>query len=180
MISSWIRNAIQLFIDMPKARVISPFRGQHDHDHCQVSAIETAEAECARKGLKLTELRRQVLEIIWSSHNPIGAYDILQQLQSKGHKPAPPTAYRALDFLVSAKLVHRLESMNAFIGCPSPEASHQCQFYICQQCGHTAELHSEAVAQAIESGAEQLGFIHNEPVIEVHGTCKACSKKEPS
>jgi Fur family zinc uptake transcriptional regulator len=104
----------------------------------------------------------------------------LQQLQNKGHKPAPPTAYRALDFLVSAKLVHRLESMNAYIGCPSPGANHQCQFYICERCGHAAELHSEAVSQAIESGAQQLGFIHNQPVIEVHGICQACAKPTPS
>ena len=163
---------------MAKARVISPFHGQHDHDHCQNSAMIAAEAECRKQGLKLTSIRRQVLEIIWSSHNPIGAYDVLQQLQAAGHKPAPPTAYRALDFLVSANLIHRLESLNAYIGCPSPQSQHECLFFICQTCGHTAELHSDEVNTAIAKGAETLGFKHKEPMIEVHGKCKRCTDGE--
>ena len=158
-----------------KARIISPFHGQHDHASCQHSALEMAEKECVKRGLRLTSIRRHVLEIIWKSHRPIGAYEILQQLQELGHKPAPPTAYRALEFLVSAHLIHRLESLNAYIGCPSPDAQHQCLFFICRLCGHTAELHSDEVNKAIEQGAETLGFTHHEPIIEVHGLCQPCS-----
>ncbi|NND00348.1 MAG: transcriptional repressor [Gammaproteobacteria bacterium] len=154
--------------------VISPFHGVHDHSHCQTQALENAIDECRKRGLKLTKLRQQVLEIIWDSHNPIGAYDVLQSLQKRGHKPAPPTAYRALEFLVSAQLIHRVESLNAFIGCPSPGSTHQCQFYICKECGHIAELSNQDVAKALSQGAEQLGFISQQPVIEVHGLCREC------
>lgn len=154
--------------------VISPFHGDHDHSHCQTKAIEMAISECKRQGLRLTTVRQQVLEIIWASHNPIGAYDVLQKLQEAGHKPAPPTAYRALDFLVAARLVHRVESLNAYIGCPSPGASHQCQFYICSQCGHIAELNSLDVVNALHSGAKDLGFKSNNAVVEVHGLCSSC------
>jgi len=157
-----------------KANVISPFHGEHDHTHCQSQAMQTALQECKRQGLRLTTIRQQVLEIIWGSHNPIGAYDVLQKLQEAGHKPAPPTAYRALEFLVTAKLVHRVESLNAYIGCPSPGANHQCQFYICTQCGHIAELNSPAVSKALQAGADELGFKGMQPVIEVHGVCNSC------
>jgi len=136
--------------------------------------MQSALQECKKQGLRLTTIRQQVLEIIWASHNPIGAYDVLQQLQQAGHKPAPPTAYRALDFLVAAKLVHRVESLNAYIGCPSPGATHQCQFYICSECGHVAELNSPEVANALQSGAKELGFKGVQPVIEVHGVCNSC------
>jgi len=156
------------------ANVISPFHGEHDHSHCQSQAMQSALQECKKQGLRLTTIRQQVLEIIWASHNPIGAYDVLQQLQQAGHKPAPPTAYRALDFLVAAKLVHRVESLNAYIGCPSPGATHQCQFYICSECGHVAELNSPEVANALQSGAKELGFKGVQPVIEVHGVCNSC------
>ncbi|GAA6138012.1 zinc uptake transcriptional repressor Zur [Arenicella sp. 4NH20-0111] len=159
-----------------KDNVISPFHGDHDHVHCQEKALETALRQCKEQGLKLTTIRQQVLEIIWASHNPIGAYDILQKLQESGHKPAPPTAYRALEFLVSAQLVHRVESLNAYIGCPAPEANHQCQFYICTSCGHLAELNSPAVAKALQAGAKELGFKGVQPIIEVHGVCKSCQK----
>lgn len=157
-----------------KENVISPFHGEHDHAHCQHQALETAIQQCKEQGLRLTTIRQQVLEIIWASHNPIGAYDILQKLQETGHKPAPPTAYRALDFLVAAQLVHRVESLNAYIGCPAPGSNHQCQFYICTQCGHLAELSSPAVAKALKAGAQELGFKGVQPIIEVHGICKSC------
>jgi Fur family zinc uptake transcriptional regulator len=154
--------------------VISPFFGDHDHQNCQTQALDKAIQQCQKKGLKLTKLRQQVLEIIWSSHEPIGAYEVLQALQKEGHKPAPPTAYRALDFLVTAHLIHRIESLNAYIGCPSPNDNHQCQFYICQDCGHIAEVDNPDVASAIVDGANALGFKSQQPVIEVHGICKDC------
>ncbi len=156
------------------SNIISPFHGEHDHSHCQSQALESAKQQCQEQGLRLTPIRIQVLEIIWASHNPIGAYDVLQKLQESGHKPAPPTAYRALDFLVSAHLIHRIESLNAFIGCPSPDHNHQYQFYICKECGHIAEVNDSAVADAISDGAKELGFLSLQPIIEVHGTCKNC------
>lgn len=154
--------------------VISPFHGDHDHRHCQDQALTTAKEQCRRKGLRLTQIRQQVLEIIWASHNPIGAYDVLQKLQESGHKPAPPTAYRALDFLVSAQLIHRIESLNAYIGCPSPDATHQCQFYICKTCGHIAEVNNPNVVAALSETTKQLGFDSQNPIIEVHGICRDC------
>jgi len=154
--------------------VITPFHGEHDHSHCQTQALAAAIEHCAKQGLKLTKLRQQVLEIIWDSHHPIGAYDVLQKLQERGHKPAPPTAYRALEFLASAQLIHRIESLNSFIGCPSPGASHQCQFYICRECGFIAELNNSDIAMALSDGARQLSFESQQAVIEVHGVCKDC------
>jgi Fur family zinc uptake transcriptional regulator len=158
--------------------VISPFFGDHNHENCQAQALENAIAQCEKHGLKLTKLRRQVLEIIWASHEPIGAYEVLQALQENGHKPAPPTAYRALDFLVSAQLIHRIESLNSYIGCPAPGDTHQCQFYICQDCGHIAEVNNPDVAQALVDGADALGFSSQQPVIEVHGVCKDCQRAD--
>lgn len=52
-------------------------------------------------GLRLTALRRRVLELVWQSHKPLGAYDILAVLSEQdGRRAAPPTVYRALDFLL--------------------------------------------------------------------------------
>jgi Fur family zinc uptake transcriptional regulator len=169
-----ILSAIVKMTKSQSKSVISPFHGEHDHTHCQAEALKKATIHCRQKGLKLTVIRRQVLEIVWGAHHPIGAYDVLQKLQEQGHKPAPPTAYRALDFLVSAQLIHRIESLNSFIGCPSPGASHQCQFYICRECGHIAEVSNSNVAEALSEGAKGLGFKSQQPVIEVHGICKDC------
>lgn len=155
-------------------KIISPFHGDHNHKDCQQKALLNAQEECQRRGLRLTTIRQQVLEIVWHSHKPIGAYDVLQKLQLSGHKPAPPTAYRALDFLVSADLIHRVESLNAYIGCPNPHSSHQSQFYICDECGSTAESSNDKVREALTSGAQELGFTTEHSVIEVHGICRDC------
>ena len=120
---------------MTNASSVSPFPAEsHDHDTCVADALAQAEEVCRRRGLRLTETRRRVLEIVWNSHKPVGAYDILEELGRDGKRPAPPTVYRALDFLIEAWLVHRLDSLSAFIGCSDPSHAHTGQFLICSEC----------------------------------------------
>ncbi|NAT18288.1 Fur family transcriptional regulator, partial [Pseudomonas syringae pv. actinidifoliorum] len=94
----------------------------HDHSHCVHSALAEAETLCTQQGLRLTTLRRRVLELVWQSHKPLGAYDILAVLSEEdGRRAAPPTVYRALDFSSWKNgLVHRIASLNAFTGCNHP------------------------------------------------------------
>ncbi len=157
--------------------VISPFRSNHDHKESIVDALKVAEEQCISRGLKLTKTRKQVLSIVWQQHNPVGAYDVLQELELQGHKPAPPTAYRALEFLVNANLIHRIESLNAYVGCPSPQHDHQCQFYICNECGHIAEVFNKQLSNILTQTAKQIGFKSDQSIIEVHGTCGDCQNK---
>ena len=162
---------------MPES-IISPFLGEHDHQHCRDDAVELAEKFCLARGLRFTSLRREVLEIVWQSHKPIRAYDVLEYLRKQGHRPAPPTAYRALDFLVEADLIHRIESLNAYVGCPSPDEGHICQFLICDQCGTAAEFENTSVSGAIRKSSSHLGFMPKRQIIEIHGLCGECTATE--
>src|SRR5262245_4876474 len=110
-------------------------RKGHDHDRCVTDALSAAEAVCARAGDRLTPLRRRVLELVWASHRPAGAYALLDRLREDGRGAAPPTVYRALDFLLERGLIHRIESLNAFVGCAHPGENHLVQFLICRSCG---------------------------------------------
>ena len=93
----------------------------HNHDDCIDAALTAAENHCQALGVNLTAQRRQVLGLVWRSHRPIGAYEIINALAMiDGKRVAPPTVYRALDFLTKQGLIHRVESLNAFIGCPDP------------------------------------------------------------
>ena len=148
---------------------------EHDHDSCVSAAIETAERLCHERGLRFTELRRRVLTLVWDSHKPIGAYEILDKLGIEGRAAAPPTVYRALDFLIEAGLVHRLDSLNAFIGCPDPSRSHTGQFMICRQCRTVLELHDAEIEAVVAGKAEKLGFTAVHQVLEVQGLCADCS-----
>src|SRR5215469_13731246 len=99
---------------MPRAIFPAP---DHDHERCTSDAIAYAEAHCAARAQRLTPIRRQVLEALLESHNPLGAYEIIERMADKKRRPAPITVYRALDFLRENGLVHRIESRNAFVAC---------------------------------------------------------------
>jgi len=111
---------------------------------------------------------------VWSSHKPVGAYALLDQLRSEELGSAPPTVYRALDFLIENGLIHRIERMNAFVGCSHPGAAHRGFFLICAECGNAEELESDSVAESIATGAAKHGFAAREMTLEVTGVCAAC------
>lgn len=146
----------------------------HDHERCVAGALANAARICAERGARLTPLRRRVLELIWDSHAPVGAYDLLKRLAAAAGPTAPPTVYRALDFLLAHGLVHRIESLNAYVGCVHPDGGHGGQFLICAACGAAAEVHDPRVDAAIVRRAEELGFAVHRRTIEVEGLCGPC------
>lgn len=146
------------------------------NDEALRKALDTAERLCARRGVRFTAQRRRVLELVCRAGRPVGAYEILEQLR-EGANAAPPTVYRALDFLLEQGLVHKLETLHAFIGCTHPEHPHASQFLICADCGRVNELESKTVAGSLQSIAQAAGFQPERPVVEVLGTCANCSEK---
>ncbi|MEC8955541.1 MAG: Fur family transcriptional regulator [Pseudomonadota bacterium] len=146
----------------------------HDHDACIEEALVKAELVCKEKRLRFTKIRKKVLELIWSSHKPLGAYEILDYLRIEGIKAEPPTVYRALGFLIEADLVHRLDSLNAFIGCIDPDSSHQGQFLICQDCRSVSELDDEDILNLVQTKALSMGFLATNQMLEIEGQCNNC------
>ncbi len=153
--------------------------GLHDHAHCVSDALARAEVLCAARGARLTTLRKRVLELVWASHRPRGAYDILDELGDGGRAAAPLTVYRALDFLVAQGLVHRIESLNGYVGCADPGPSHAGQFLVCDGCGVAIELNDPGIAAAVTACAGGHGFRVIRPTIELHGLCPACQEVRP-
>ena len=120
---------------------------------------------------------RRVLELVWNSHRPLGAYELLDRLTGEGHKPAPPTVYRALEFLLEQKLVHRIASRNAFIGCTHPGAAHAGYFLLCESCGNAEEIADvSALAKAVEKAAAVADFAVHSQTLELTGLCRHCRK----
>lgn len=160
---------------MSKNKIISPFKSPaHEHNDCLQSAIKMAKSHCEESGLRLTPLRQQVLELVWQSHEPVKAYDVLDKLKHDHASSAPPTVYRALDFLQKQGLVHKIESLNAYVGCGNPEESHSGQFFICHDCGSVAELDDDDIRGLIKKKASQIGFNIDNEMIEIKGHCQEC------
>lgn len=149
--------------------------GPHDHGHCLDAALDRAEQVCRERGARLTPIRRRVLELVWRDHKPVGAYELLGKLAEEGWGSAPPLVYRALTFLESHGLVHRLASINAFVGCSQGGESHAAQFLICRDCGVAVELHDPTLARTLKAAADAAGFLLEAPVVEISGRCHACA-----
>lgn len=140
--------------------------------------LDRAEALCVQRGARLTGLRRQVLGLILESASPTGAYDLLERLRAQRGPAAPPTVYRALDFLREQGLVHRLERLSAFVGCVEEHGhghGHPAQFLICRTCGRVTELEDHSVAHALTDAAKRVGFTVTGATIEAEGSCAACT-----
>jgi len=137
--------------------------------------MATAEAVCLERGQRLTAIRRKVLDELLGSHKPLGAYEIIDRLAQRGARPAPITAYRALEFLRENGLVHRIESRNAFIACVHTHpAGELVVFLICEHCGAVGEASSADLAASLTSAARAAGFSPKSPVIEITGECTHC------
>ncbi len=125
--------------------------------------------------MKLTPLREQVLRLIWQSHQALGAYQLMEMLaEAEDRRVAPPTVYRTLDFLQEHHFIHRVHSLNAFVGCPTPEQSHQHYFMICRQCQVIIELSTEALQAPIARMAAEAQFTLERQNLELQGLCPNC------
>ena len=139
--------------------------------------LEAAADECMRQGAHLTALRRDVLRLVLEADSPATAYQLLDRLKETRKRAAPPTIYRALDFLVERGLVHKVERLNAFIPCTeSGHVHHAAQFLICRRCGSVAELDDQEVSQALDKAARRRGFNPISAMVELEGTCADCAK----
>jgi Fur family zinc uptake transcriptional regulator len=129
----------------------------------------------ADHGVGLTDTRRKVFELVIKAGQPVGAYRLLEAMQDKGTRVMPPTVYRALNFLQGKGLVHRIESLNAFVACTQHEHEHEGQFLICSDCGKTEELADESVSEMLREKASAHGFTLTQQTIELKGLCKDCA-----
>ena len=149
----------------------------HVHDAAGfVSAVERA---CSERGLRLTEIRARVLGLVADAGKPIKAYDLLDKVREGegAGAAAPPTVYRALDFLLANGFIHKLESVNAFVACHHPNAAqHSAPFLICDACHKAVELEDEHVVATLDAQARALGFSPQTQTLEVHGLCAECAK----
>ena len=138
------------------------------------TALARAQRICAMRGARLTPVRRRVLELMLLSDQPAGAYALLAELQRGRGKLGPPTVYRALEFLLAHKLIHKVESSNAFIACEDIERPHESQFVICEYCGATEEIRDDEIVSKLRRLGEGRGFAVERQIIEARGLCPAC------
>ena len=147
---------------------------EHNHNECVSEALGTAEHLCVQRGVQLTPIRHKVLELIWESHKAVKAYELLDRLKPLQQAAKPATIYRALDFLIEQGLIHRVESLNAFVGCRCSGHQHEQLLLICKHCQEVDERSAPDVMLALSQELKQAGFRVHSKAIEVHGVCAKC------
>jgi len=150
------------------------------HVHDAAGFVTAVERACSERGLRLTEIRARVLGLVADAGMPIKAYDLLDKVREGegAGAAAPPTVYRALDFLLANGFIHKLESVNAFVACHHPNAAqHSAPFLICDGCHKAVELEDEHVVATLDAQARALGFSPQTQTLEVHGLCAECAGK---
>ena len=152
----------------------------HSHRHDASAFVRDVSRVCSERGLRLTAIRLRVLELVAESTVPVKAYDLLDHLKDGPGIAAPPTVYRALDFLLEHGFIHKLESINSFVGCHHPGEAHQVPFLICDRCSSALEICDEQVAVLLTAQARDRGFIPASQTLEVHGLCADCSTQPGS
>jgi len=153
----------------------------HDHDHAQTpgdraSRLEAAQRLCAEAGERMTSSRLRTFELILEANGPIKAYDVIDRFHPEG-AAKPPTVYRALSFLEQMGLIHRIESLNAFVACDTHDHKHTAGFLLCECCGQSEEIAIPNVAD-IETRAAKTGFRVNHITLEARGLCQACQSDQ--
>lgn len=155
----------------------------NDHVHDAADFVAAVEQACHERGLRLTPIRARVLGLVADAGQPIKAYDLLERIRVGNRldgagegAAAPPTVYRALDFLLVNGFIHKLESVNAFVACHHPStAQHSVPFLICDRCHGAVELEDLDVVAQLERRAKALGFQPLAQTLEVHGVCARCA-----
>lgn len=183
---------------------------EHLHDvqdltpHDVIERLAAAKEHCRLSGARFTPLRQQIYQLVLESDQPVGAYDLITQLQqmrlfemddsdtlkasglskqfvekpsTKKRAPknvAPPTVYRSLEFLLSEGLIHQLTSINAYVPCCHPRAQHTAAFLICDQCQRVQECSSLPVQEMMSFAEQDVGFTVERSVIELSGRCQVC------
>lgn len=159
--------------------------------------LAAAKEQCTSTGARFTALRQQIYQLVLDTNKPIGAYDLITQLQqmrslesdisdetskgsSKKQAPknvAPPTVYRSLEFLLGEGLIHQLTSINAYVPCCHPRAQHTAAFLICEQCQRVQECSSLPVQEMMGFAEQDIGFVVARSVIELSGLCQTCQSR---
>jgi len=147
----------------------------HNHQICIETALLSAENLCQQRGVRFTPIRRRVLQLIWNNHRAIKAYDLLEELKAYETAAKPATVYRALDFLLAEGLIHRIDSLNAFIGCGHPDHAHSRLFFICDECSNIEERNAGQFMNLVETESADADFsVQRQQTFEIHGVCKKC------
>ena len=146
------------------------------HEHSGEDLVSAARHALVDAGEQWTDMRADVFAALVEREKPASAYDLAERVSSlRGKRVAPNSVYRILDLFVRTNLARRVESVNAYVANTHPGCRHDCIFLICDACGTVVHIDDDRLTGSLVGAARDSGFADVRPVIELRGTCAACS-----
>lgn len=143
-------------------------------NHCRPT-VQDVESLCRDRGVRFTAQRREVFTALDEVNKPISAYDLLALLEQRlQQRLAPLTIYRALDFLVTHGLAHKIKSNQTYMVCAHPQDQHDALHLICTQCGAGQELAIPDMRLLLEQALDNHTFEVQRHIVELEGICAEC------
>lgn len=139
--------------------------------------LTIAESLCAQRGRRLTPIRRKVLELLLRHGRSLKAYELLDAMRAEHPGAAPPTVYRALDFLMDEGLIHRLDAVNAWTACHDAAGAPHDLLVVCTGCGAVAEVSDPAMSRQLAERVARTGFALATHETEIRALCPQCQQK---
>lgn len=138
--------------------------------------LQQAEARCLEQGMRLTTIRKQVLELLLRHEGGVKAYQLLDEMKAVHEQSTPPTVYRALEFLQDAGLVHRLDSLNAYVACHIEQPQHQHGLLlVCPLCHAVSEIDDPEVCHLLADRIRLAGHQLQGNCLEIKAVCGECA-----
>jgi Fur family zinc uptake transcriptional regulator len=128
----------------------------------------------ARQPEALNVKEQRIADTLRAAGRPLSAYGLIERLNDQG-VISPPTVYRALRRLVREGLVHRPDSLNAFVCCAHGLHRGCAVFAICEACGQVTEFDERDVACRLSDWARSHSFQLSAVTLELRGRCRACA-----
>lgn len=134
------------------------------------STIAQAEKLIIAKGGRFTLIRKHIYQILLTAPHPLGAYEIIDQLNGIGSQK-PPTVYRALTWLMDHGLAAKISFNATYTAIPVGSVVDDLAFVICRECGDTDVLEAPGLSQSLHQRAHERGFGETHMVMEIIGLC---------
>ena len=128
-------------------------------------------------GYKVTKARREVLEVLDRTQEPLSPYDIQRILGKRGKSLNHVTIYRILDLFCSLRLAHRVLSSGGFVKCSLGTCQGCHRLMLCRGCGGIIEFADEGLCRAESGLARDSGFHTEYHLSESLGLCSRCFGK---
>lgn len=145
--------------------------------HTVSAQLSLADELCEQSGRRLTPIRRKVLELLLRQEGrSLKAYELLEAMRNIHPGSAPPTVYRALDFLVEAGLIHRLDAVNAWIACHDAGGAPHDLLVVCTHCGAVAEISDPVMSARLAERVALTGFRPTSHETEIRALCAKCQE----